>query len=87
MDEEDPEIAVELDSFLDPSLARITVLVERPVGEEIEEWWRSWWDEADGPCEAEGLILQPISIRQASQVSLTEYRKMTTLPLARISPD
>jgi hypothetical protein len=31
--------------------------------------------------------LQPFAIRATSQVSLAEFRRMTTLPLARISPD
>jgi hypothetical protein len=87
MDEKDPEVAVELDSFLDPRVARVTLLVEHPVDEAIEEWWRGWWDAASEQCEAGGLTLQPFAIREASQISLAEYRRMTTLPLSRISPD
>ena len=87
MVQEDPEIAVELDSFLDPRLVRLTLLVERALSTGTEEWWRAWWDDASGRCEAVGLVLQPFAVREVTEVNLAEYRKMTTLPLARISSD
>lgn len=87
MDEREPEVAVELDSFLDPRVARVTLLVSGPVSEDIKEWWSAWWDETSERCESSGLTLQPFAVRETSQVTLAEYRRMTTVPLTRISPD
>jgi hypothetical protein len=80
-------LAVELDSFLDPRDVRITLLTETHVDADIEAWWREWWDSALPRCESEGITLHAFAIRNLSEVTMAESIRMTMLPLARISPD
>jgi len=87
MDSQVDEVAVELDSLLDPHDARITLLVEGHVDQDVDDWWHEWWDVASERCEAADLTLHAFAARRISDVSLAEYRRMTTVPLARISPE
>ena len=81
------EVAVELDSFLDPHDVRVTLLVDAPVDQDVEAWWRNWWDQSSERCQEADLTLQAFAVRAMSEVSVSEYRRMTTVPLARISPE
>jgi hypothetical protein len=81
------EVAVELDSLLDPQAARITLLVDEPVDQDVDDWWHEWWDATSERSQAAGLTLYAFATRRTSDVSLAEYRRMTTVPLARISPE
>jgi len=87
MDAQVEEVAVELNSLLDPRDARITLLVPGQVDPDIEDWWRSWWDTTSESCSNAGLDLQAFAIRKTSEVTVAEYRRMTTVPLTRISPE
>lgn len=87
MDSQVEEVAVELDSLLNPHSARVTLLVEQQVDQEIDDWWHQWWDTASESCQTTDLVLYSFAVRRTSDVSLAEYRRMTTVPLARISPD
>lgn len=81
------EVAVEVDSLLDPSEARVTLLTEAKVDQDVDEWWHNWWDEARETSAAGDLTLHAFSTRRVSEVSLAEYRRMTTVPLTRLSPE
>jgi hypothetical protein len=87
MDTQVEEVAVELDSLFDPHVARITLLVADQVDQDIDEWWRTWWDAANESCSGSGFDLHAFAVRRTSEVTVAEYRRMTTVPLARISPD
>ena len=87
MDSQVEEVAVELDSFLDPHDARLTLLIGGDIDQDVDDWWHEWWDAASERCEAADLTLHAFAARKTSDVSVAEYRRMTTVPLARISPD
>jgi hypothetical protein len=81
------EVAVQLDSFIDPHDARVTLLVSGDIDQDIDEWWREWWDATSESCQASDLSLQAFAVRRTSDVNVAEYRRMTTVPLGRLSPD
>ena len=87
MQEQVDEVAVELDSMLDPREARVTLLVTGDVDGEVADWWSTWWATTTEICAAGGLTLHAFGIRSTSDVTVAEYRRMTTVPLARISPE
>ena len=87
MDAQVDEVAVELDSLLDPRAARVSLLVSEQVDEDVDGWWRAWWDATGESCSEAGLDLQAFAIRNTTEVTVAEYRRMTTVPLARISPE
>ncbi|MBC6450684.1 hypothetical protein [Actinokineospora xionganensis] len=86
MDEQVSEVAIELDDYLAPSVARVTLITEGELDDEVAEWWRSWWDTARSVGAQHNIILQSFEARALSSVRLSEYRRMTTLPLLRVSP-
>jgi hypothetical protein len=87
MDAQVWRVAVELDSLLNPKDVRVTLLTQGDVDEDIEDWWRAWWDSASGRCASEGMTLHAFAIRKTCDVTLAESERMTIVPLARISPD
>lgn len=86
MNDQVDEVAVELDSHLDPHNVRVTLIVDGTLDEDVHDWWRNWWDESSARCHEAEMELQAFAVRTASQITLSEYRRMTTVPLARISP-
>jgi hypothetical protein len=87
MQEQVDEVAVELDSLLDPHEARVTLLVTSDVDSDVADWWNTWWGATTESCAAAGLMLHAFGVRSTSEVTVAEYRRMTTVPLARISPE
>src|SRR5262249_51871317 len=87
MDAQVDEVAVELDSLLNPRSAHITLLVPGRVDQDIDDWWRTWWDVTSESCSNAGLDLQAFAVRRTSEVTVAEYRRMITVPLTPISPE
>jgi hypothetical protein len=81
------EIAVQLDSHLSPADVSVTVLCTTPLDDDVVEWWGNWWDEAQAKVAEVGLVLHPFDYRLIQDVSLADYRRMTPVPLNRVSPD
>jgi hypothetical protein len=87
MDMQVDEVCVELDSLLDPSQARVTLLCETHPDPDIQEWWEQWWDAAVPVANDAGINLHAFAVRLLSETTIADYRRMTTIPLTRLSPD
>jgi hypothetical protein len=87
MDVQVDEVCVQLDSLLDPSQARVVLLCETDPDPDVREWWEQWWDRAVPTANAAGINLHAFAVRLLSEMTVTEYRRMTTVPLTRLSPD
>jgi hypothetical protein len=87
MDVQVDEVCVELDSLLNPSQARVMLLCETDPDPDIREWWEQWWDTAVPAANAAEINLHAFAVRLLSQMTVAEYRRMTTVPLTRLSPD
>jgi hypothetical protein len=87
LDAQVTEIAVELDSFLEPREVRVTLLTDGAADQDIEEWWRTRWSGVDEEFKSAGVSLHAFVIKKTAEVSVAEYRQMITLPLARIIPE
>lgn len=82
------EIGVSLDSLLDPHFAELTLLLdETELDTDLRRWWQEWWDSALPYAQEQGVQLLPLVVRSTAEVTLAEYRRMTRLPLDRLSPD
>lgn len=79
-------VAVELDSLLNPTQARISLLTEGDLDEDIRAWWESWWDAAVPEAWEKGITLQAFTSHRLDQLTVAEYRRMTIVPLERVSP-
>jgi hypothetical protein len=88
LDRDVPELGVRLDSRLNPSTAQIVVVCHSPLDKEETEWWNSWWDDRRGPASEIGISLQALDFKVLDAgYSAAEYRQLTHLPLANVSPD
>lgn len=87
MDAQVDEVCVELDDHLSPTQGRVTLLLERPVDPDVLSWWNGWWDTASQAVEAVGFILHSFEARLATELRVSEYKRMTAVPLERLSPD
>lgn len=88
MDQDVPELGVRLDSRLNPSTAQVVVICDSALDEEQLAWWQSWWDGRREPAAQAGIQLQALDFKVLDDsFSAAEYRQLTHLPLANVSPD
>lgn len=81
------EVAVALDSHLDPTTARLTLLLDEPLSQDALDWWGEWWDRTVLDAADLGFTVQGLDFRASDSITVREYRDLVALPLARISPD
>jgi hypothetical protein len=80
------EIGVLLTGRLTVGQAEMVVL-HVGIDTDIEQWWLMLWDSLKSNADREGFNLLPIRIAGLEALSAAEYRRMTRLPLAAISPN
>jgi hypothetical protein len=88
MDELVPEVGVQMDSRLNPSNVQVVVVSTAPLDSTQSEWWNRWWDGCRQSAAAVGITLQALDFKVLDEnYSAAEYRRLTHLPLANVSPD
>jgi hypothetical protein len=88
MDELVPEVGVLVDSRLNPSDVQVVVVSKEPLDSTQSEWWNTWWDGCRHLAAAAGITLQALDFKVLDEnFSAAEYRRLTHLPLANVSPD
>ncbi|MHB1536214.1 MAG: hypothetical protein ACYC1D_16710 [Acidimicrobiales bacterium] len=88
LDRDVPELGVRLDSRLNPSTAQVVVICNASLDEEEKEWWNRWWDDRRAPASEAGITLQALDFKVLDEgYSAAEYRQLTHLPLANVSPN
>jgi hypothetical protein len=88
MDEVVPEVGVLMDSRLNPSNVQVVVVSAAPLDGPQTDWWNGWWDGCRQRAAAVGITLQALDFKVLDEnYPATEYRRLTHLPLANVSPD
>ena len=88
MDEVVPEVGVLMDSRLRPSNVQVVVVSTSPLDRAQTEWWSACWDGCRQRAAALGITLQALDFKVLDgSYSAAEYRRLTRLPLANVSPD
>jgi hypothetical protein len=81
------EIGVSTDRNIAITTAEIVVLCNEALDAAAEEWLRDWWTESAQAAADEGLTLLPLRTARLDQMTAAEYRSLTRLPLAAVSPN
>jgi hypothetical protein len=83
-----PEVGVLLDSRLNPTTVQVVVICNVPLDEGLTEWWNAWWDTCREGAAVVGITLQALDFKVLDEsYSAADYRRLTLLPLANVSPD
>jgi hypothetical protein len=80
------EIGVHTDSNIAMTFAEVWALCDGEPSEATREWLCAQWDEWRGNAADVGLTLLPLRIESLEALSAAQYRSLTTVPLANISP-
>ncbi len=83
----DVEVYVRLDDHLAPTTVEVVLVSDRTASPEVVGWWQEWWDVAHQEALKIGVNLMPLLVTSADDLTLTEFRQLTRLPLDRVSPD
>lgn len=73
------EVGIQVDSFLDPRLALLTVLTDGDPRPELEAWFDEWSEAVRSVLEDEGINLQAVDCRSVDEVSAREYQRLTPI--------
>lgn len=88
MNEVVPEVGVRIDSRLSPSNVQLVVISTSLLDAAQTEWWNAWLDSCRDRAAAVGITLQALDFKVLDEnYSAAEYRQLTFLPLANVSPD
>ncbi len=85
MHEQVVEIGVLLNARLAVGQAEVVVL-HTGIDADVFAWWRALWDTLKQNAQAAGFNLFPLRLADLAVLPAGEYRRMTRLPLASISP-
>jgi hypothetical protein len=80
------EIGVRTDRNSEMGFAEVWALGGGDVRIDCVEWLREQWDDWHGRADAAGFRLLPLRIESLTDMSAADYRTLTALPLANISP-
>ena len=73
------EVAVQVDSHLEPSTVQIVFLTSEPMDDGCREWLQEWRDGRVSQAEEVGITLQALDFRELESVNVAEYRRMTVI--------
>ncbi|MHB8246945.1 MAG: hypothetical protein ACYDGN_16665 [Acidimicrobiales bacterium] len=82
-----PEIGVSTDHNIAIHAAEVVVLCNTAPDADITEWFHDWWMSSAETAAAEELTLLPLRVEQLDRLPASEYRRLTRLPLAAVSPN
>lgn len=80
------EVRAALDSLLSPSIVQLLILNDEPIPDDVEEWFRTWWDEIHPAAAAQGLTLLAIRFGRYDDITAAEYLATSEVGLNRVSP-
>lgn len=79
------EVGVGSNSRLTPTQVELVVL-HTGAAEDLLDWWRDLWPDLKVKADATGFNLLPLNVADLEVLSAAEYRQLTRLPLAQITP-
>lgn len=80
------EVRAAVDNRLEPTTAQIYVLNDTRIPGDVQDWFRTWWDEANQRASTAGIALQALRVETYAELSAHEYRASGELDLTRVSP-
>lgn len=81
------EIGVSTDRNLVIDVAELLVLGNAPMDDDVIEWFEDWWTTSAERATEEGFRLLPLRRVLLDDLPASEYRRLTRLPLAAVSPN
>lgn len=81
------EICVSTDTNIKIDIAEVIVLCHQQPDSDVIAWFEHWWAGSFEAAAEESLTLLPLRIEPLDQMSASEYRRLTRLPLAAVSPN
>jgi len=82
-----PEIGVSTDENISIATTELVVLCEGEPEQPIMNWFHEWWVESAERGMTESLTLLPLRFERLDQMPASQYRRLTRLPLAAVSPN
>jgi len=73
------ELAVQVDSYLRPTIVQILFLTETPLVKDFRELVEAWWDLARGQANQADILLLAPDFREITKLSVAEYRGMSSI--------
>lgn len=80
------EVGVSTDQNLAIDTAEILLLCTAPLDTDLDGWARDWWTASAEAADEEQLTLLPLRVELLDELSASEYRRLTRVPLAAVSP-
>ena len=87
LSEQVAEVGVSTDTNIEIDIAEVVVLCHTPPDGDILDWFGAWWAASFEAAAERSLTLLPLRIEHLEQMSAAEYRRLTRLPLAAVSPN
>lgn len=81
------EVGVSTSQNLRIDTAEIVLLCNQSLDPDLQAWADEWWTSSAEAATEERLTLLPLRVELLDQLSAAEYRRLTRLPLAAVSPN
>lgn len=85
MHEQVAELGITLDARLAVGQAELSVL-HLGLDDDLDTWWRQLWVKLKAKADGQDFNLLPLRVAHLDELSARDYRSLTRLPLASISP-
>ena len=70
------EVAVLVDSTLQPTSVQVVFITESDIGPGVEDWLQGWRDGRVEEADSAGISLLALDIRKLAEIPASEYRRM-----------
>lgn len=80
------EVGVSTDRNLVIDTAEILLLCNEPLDSDLHTWAHDWWTSSVEAAAEARLTLLPLRVELLDRLSASEYRRLTRVPLAAVSP-
>lgn len=87
LSEQVSEIGVSTDQNIAIAVAELVVLCGSGPDQAVIEWFHEWWTGSAERAVDDGLTLLPLRFERLDAMRASEYRRLTRLPLAAVSPN
>lgn len=81
------EIAVSTDQNLTIDVAEVVVLCNNELEGAGLQWLQDWWAQSAEAARSDGLVVLPLRVELLDELKASEYRRLTRVPLAAVSPN
>jgi hypothetical protein len=87
LSEQVAEIGVSTDQNIAIATVELVILCETSPDQPVIDWFHEWWTSSVEQAAREEVTLLPLRFELLTEMSASEYRQLTRLPLAAVSPN